>query len=237
VLANAQSDVALLYASAAAWLTAIALTLGQRLLSLKQTLTTSLLATRALYVAFGILFLAWSLGHVCRDLGTSFFLTAVARDAMTAALLPLVLFVVAGAIAFATGTSFGTMAILLPNVVVLAHQLGTDAAFGGDPASGGTALMLLSIGAVLEGAIFGDHCSPISDTTVLSSLGSQCNLLAHVTTQLPYALLAMSMAAVCGYLPVLWLGPDAWPWCMLAGLLAMTAVLLLFGRDAGASAQ
>ncbi|MFT4841950.1 MAG: Na+/H+ antiporter NhaC [Candidatus Azotimanducaceae bacterium] len=231
VLANAQSDVALLYASAAAWITAILLTQAQRLMSLRTTLLTSLLSTRALYLAFGILFLAWSLGHICRDLGTSFYLTAAAREAMTAAALPLLLFVVAGAIAFATGTSYGTMAILLPNVVVLAHQLGTDAAFGGSPAIGGTALMLVSIGAVLEGAIFGDHCSPISDTTVLSSLGSQCDLLAHVTTQLPYALLAMTASAVCGYLPILWFGPSIWPISMAAGVLFMAAVLWLMGRN------
>lgn len=231
VLANAQSDVALLYASAAAWVTAILMTQAQRLMSLRTTLVTSLLSTRALYMAFGILFLAWSLGHICRDLGTSFYLTAAAREAMTAAALPILLFVVAGAIAFATGTSYGTMAILLPNVVVLAHQLGTDAAFGGSPAIGGTALMLLSIGAVLEGAIFGDHCSPISDTTVLSSLGAQCDLLAHVTTQLPYALLAMTASAVCGYLPILWFGPSVWPISMAAGLVFMAGTLLLLGRN------
>lgn len=235
VLANAQSDVALLFASIAGWLSAVALTLGQRLLSWRSVLFTSLAATRALYLAFGILFLAWSLGHICRDLGTSFFLTASARHAMTAALLPLLLFLVAGAVSFATGTSFGTMAILLPNVVVLAHQLGTDAAFGGDAATGGTALMLLSIGAVLEGSIFGDHCSPISDTTVLSSLGAQCDLLAHVTTQLPYALLTMAAAAGCGYLPVLWFGPAAWPFSMLAGLGLLAGVLRWAGRDPAAS--
>ena len=234
VLANAQSDIALLYASATAWVTAIILTQAQRLMTLRNTLVTSLLSTRALYMAFGILFLAWSLGHICRDLGTSFFLTASAREAMTAAALPILLFVVAGAIAFATGTSYGTMAILLPNVVVLAHQLGTDAAFGGSPAIGGTALMLVSIGAVLEGAIFGDHCSPISDTTVLSSLGSQCDLLAHVTTQLPYALLAMTASAVCGYLPILWFGPSIWPISMAAGILFMAATLWLIGRNPSA---
>ena len=85
LLANAQSDVALLYASGCAWVTALLLTASQRLLSWRQLITTSLLSTRALYMAFGILFLAWTLGHICRDLGTSFFLTATAREAMTAA--------------------------------------------------------------------------------------------------------------------------------------------------------
>ncbi|MBL8736182.1 MAG: hypothetical protein JNL12_07125 [Planctomycetes bacterium] len=229
VLANAESDVALLVASASAFATALGLTLGQRLLNGREIVAVSLAAVRPLVGAFGILFLAWSLGHVCRDLGTSFYLTAAARASMHALALPLVLFVVAGAMAFATGTSFGTMAILLPNVVVLAHQLGTEAAFTGSPAAGGPALMLLCIGAVLEGAIFGDHCSPISDTTVLSSLGAGCDLLEHVGTQLPYALLAMATSAFCGYLPLALLGPTYWPWCYGIGLVVMAVVLRFAG--------
>jgi Na+/H+ antiporter NhaC len=145
--------------------------------------------------------------------------------------------VIAGAIAFATGTSFGTMAILLPNVVVLAHQLGTESAFTGDPAVGGPALMLLCIGAVLEGAIFGDHCSPISDTTVLSSLGARCHLLAHVATQLPYALLVSAVTIGCGYVPLVVLGPTWWPLCLVAGVLVLALVLRWCGRDPDAPAE
>jgi Na+/H+ antiporter NhaC len=231
ILANASSDTALLGAAAAAYLVALLLTRSQQLLTWRQIAASSLAATHALWLAFGILFLAWSLGYLCADLGTSFFLCAATRESMTAVALPLLLFGLAGAIAFATGTSYGTMAILLPNVVVLAHQVGADAAFGGSAAVGGPALMLLSIGAVLEGSIFGDHCSPISDTTVLSSLGSQCDLTAHVTTQLPYALLAFGVSAVCGYLPLVWFGPDTWPWCLAAGVLTMALWLRLCGRD------
>lgn len=231
ILANARSDLALLAASVAAFATAVLLSRRQQLLTWRQIVGCSLAATRALWLAFGILFLAWSLGHLCGDLGTSFYLTAAARGSMTAVALPLLLFGLAGAIAFATGTSFGTMAILLPNVVVLAHQVGADAAFGGSAAIGGPALMLLCIGAVLEGSIFGDHCSPISDTTVLSSIGTQCDLVAHVTTQLPYALLAFAASALCGYLPLVLLGPHVWPWCLVSGVLVLALVLRLFGRD------
>ncbi|MBZ0149903.1 MAG: Na+/H+ antiporter NhaC family protein, partial [Planctomycetes bacterium] len=226
-LAHARSDEALLGAAIAAFVVALVLSRRQRLLSWRELLQTSLAATRSLGLAFGILFLAWSLGHLCSDLGTGFYLTAAARSSMHAALLPPLLFVLSGAIAFATGTSFGTMAILLPNVVLLAHQLGTDSGFGG------TALMLLAIGAVLEGAIFGDHCSPISDTTVLSCLGCQCDLLAHVTTQLPYALLVMATSLACGYLPAVLFGPQHWPWYLLLGGTVLALVLLHFGRDAG----
>ena len=185
---------------------------------------------------FGILFLAWSLGHISADVGTSLFLCASVRDVVAAAALPPVLFLVAGAVSFATGTSFGTMAILLPNVVVLAHRLGTDAPFLGDPQLGGPALMLLSIGAVLEGSIFGDHCSPISDTTVLSSVGSRCDHLAHVATQLPYALLAAAAELLLGYLPMVLLGPAWWPASYAAAACLFVAVLCLAGRDPDAGA-
>lgn len=231
-LAAASPDRALLAASAAALVTAIALTLGQRLLSPAALVRTMLRSTRVLWLPLLILFLAWALGHVCRDLGTSFFLTAGLRGAIPPLLLPLVLFVVAAAVAFATGTSFGTMAILLPNVVVLAHQAGADAAFAGSAAAGGPAMMLLCIGAVLEGAIFGDHCSPISDTTVLSAISTQCDLLAHVATQLPYALLAFGVSVGCGYLPLAWFGPEVWPWCLLGGVAVLATVLRLLGRPA-----
>ena len=231
MLANSRSDWALLGAAVTAWLVALGMTAAQRLLTVRETLATCLAAMRPLGAAFGILFLAWSLGHLCKDLGTSFFLTTAIRDALSPWALPTTLFLVAAGVAFATGTSFGTMAILLPNVVVLAHQTGANAAFTGDAAAGGPALMLLCIGAVLEGAIFGDHCSPISDTTVLSSIGARCSLLAHAGTQLPYALLAFAATILCGYLPLAWFGPQAWPFCLLGGLVAMALFLRLVGRD------
>lgn len=234
MLANSRSDWALLGAAASAWLVALAMTAAQRLLTVRETLATCLAAMRPLGAAFGILFLAWSLGHLCKDLGTSFFLTTAIRDALSPWALPTTLFLVAAGVAFATGTSFGTMAILLPNVVVLAHQTGANAAFTGDAAAGGPALMLLCIGAVLEGAIFGDHCSPISDTTVLSSIGSRCSLLAHAGTQLPYALLAFAATVLCGYLPLAWFGPQIWPLCLLGGLAAMALFLRVVGRDPAA---
>lgn len=231
MLANSRSDWALLGAAATAWLVALAMTAAQRLLTPREVLATCVAAMRPLGAAFGILFLAWSLGHLCKDLGTSFFLTTAIRDALSPWALPTTLFLVAAGVAFATGTSFGTMAILLPNVVVLAHQTGAAGAFTGDAAAGGPAMMLLCIGAVLEGAIFGDHCSPISDTTVLSSIGARCSLLAHAGTQLPYALLAFTVTVLCGYLPLAWFGPPVWPLCLLAGLVAMALFLRLVGRD------
>lgn len=180
---------------------------------------------RSMGVALGILYLSWSIGSCCEDLGTAPYLALRAEGLLEPLLLPLVLFLLASLIAFATGTSWGTMSILLPLVVGLAFQLGEGTALGG------IGLMLVSIGAVLEGAIFGDHCSPVSDTTVLSSIASAADHLDHVRTQLPYALTAQAAALGCGYLPVLFLGaPPAL--CLGVGCASLWALVLLLGRKA-----
>ncbi len=147
-------------------------------------------------VALGILYLAWMIGAVCGDLNTSHYLTAVLDNLLFPLALPVILFLLSGLIAFSTGSSWSTMSILLPLVVGLAFSLGEQT-----EAITGQMLMILSIGAVLEGAIFGDHCSPISDTTVLSSVASASDHIDHVRTQGPYALFVMLVAIVVGYLP------------------------------------
>lgn len=231
VLGNAHSMSALLLASAAACAVAVTMTWVRRLLPPRALLAAMLGAVRSLSAPFCVLFLAWALGHVCQDLGTGLFLAASVHGTAAATALPLVVFLVAGLVAFTTGTSFGTMAILLPNVIVLAHRLGTEAAFAGSAAEGGPALMLLCIAAVLEGSIFGDHCSPISDTTVLSSLGASCDHLAHVQTQLPYALLGFSTALVCGYLPIALLGPGWFGLSFGLGVAMLLLALHVWGAD------
>ncbi|MCC6785593.1 MAG: Na+/H+ antiporter NhaC family protein [Planctomycetes bacterium] len=227
VLGAGESQRALLVGSAAGFVLALLLVVRGATLPLRAALLAAARAVRSLAPAFVILILAWAIGELCEgELGTARYLVAAFRDAFAPQWLPLALFACACFVSFATGTSYGTMAILLPNVVVLAHTMGAA-----EPALGGTALMLLSIGAVLEGSIFGDHCSPISDTTVLSSMASGCDLLHHVRTQLPYALLAMAVSALCGYLPVAFLAPSFAPLCWLLGILVMAGVLLAFGRD------
>ncbi len=184
-------------------------------------------AAVALLPGIGILIFAWCLGHASRDdLQTGPFLAASVGHALDPTLLPVTLFLLAAGISFATGTSWGTMAILLPNVVVLAHALGETA-----PAIGGAMLVVLTVGAVLDGSIFGDHCSPISDTTVLASVGSGSDHLHHVRTQLPYAFVGMAAAIVFGYLPATLLGPQWWPVTLLAGCAALALFLRWFGRD------
>ncbi len=141
----------------------------------------------------------------------------------TVKLLPTVVFLLAAALSFATGTSFGTMGILLPIVVTLTHALlGAAGASGTDP------IMLATVGSVLAGAVFGDHCSPISDTTILSSQSCACDHIAHVVTQLPYAVLVAAVSIVCGTLPLGW-GVSVWILLPLQ-VVALYLVLMLVGQ-------
>ncbi|MEO0651154.1 MAG: Na+/H+ antiporter NhaC family protein [Planctomycetota bacterium] len=178
---------------------------------------------RSMGVALAILYMAWMIGDVCAALGTQAFLTATIENALQPALLPVVLLLLAGFTAFATGSSWSTMGILLPLVVGLSYRLGAELEIGS------LGLMLLCIGAVLEGAIFGDHCSPISDTTVLSSIASASDHIDHVRTQAPYALTVMGVSIAFGYLPCAYLGLSPYIGLGLA-VLALVAIVFLIGR-------
>ena len=134
--------------------------------------------------AAAILVLAWMVSNAIQDLGTGDLIAdVVANSSITASLLPLILFLIAGAMAFATGTSWGSFGILLPIAIPIA--MSTDATF-----------MPAIIAAVLGGAVFGDHSSPVSDTTVLSATGARSTLHAHFISQLPYALISALIAAI-----------------------------------------
>ena len=121
-----------------------------------------------------ILVLAWSLGAIGKDLGTASYIVTLAKGNFPAYLIPVMAFIIGAIISFATGSSWGTYAILIPLIVPMAFQF--------------DAPMYVSIGAVLSGGLFGDHCSPISDTTILSATGAGCSQIDHVKTQLPYSL-------------------------------------------------
>ena len=146
---------------------------------------------RAIMPSF-ILILAWSLKNCCESLGTGEFLTMILADKISPSWFPAILFIVASMTSFATGTSWGTMAILIPTAIPVAFAL--------DGQTYGLTTMI-SLGAVLDGAIFGDHCSPISDTTIISSTASSCDLIRHVRTQLPYSLSVAAIALIFGYIP------------------------------------
>ena len=129
-----------------------------------------------------ILFLSIALGDSLRVLGTGAFLSGVAAQFVSPIIVPAVLFVVAGVTAFMTGTSWGTYGIMIPIAMPLAAALGL-------PPS-------LVLAAVLGGGVFGDHCSPISDTTIIASLAAGCDHIDHVRTQMPYALVTGGIAVI-----------------------------------------
>jgi Na+/H+ antiporter NhaC len=170
-----------------------------------------------------ILVFAWMLNSVIRELETTSYLVALLGDRLPAGWLPALVFLLAATISFSTGTSWGTMAIVMPLVIPLAVQLtGYQAGAVAGPALIGT------VGAVLAGAVFGDHCSPISDTTLVSAFSSDCDVMAHVRTQLPYALAAAALAVVLGYGPA---GFGVSPWLLLpAGCLALWALVRFAGK-------
>jgi Na+/H+ antiporter NhaC len=170
---------------------------------------------RASLPPLAILLSAWGLAAVCKELGTGAYLLWAVSGNVAGSLVPLVSFLMAALVAFFTGTSWGTMAIVVPAVAPLAH------------AEGGQGLLLVTLASVLDGAIFGDHCSPISDTTVMTSVATECDLVEHVKTQLPYALCAMTVAATCGYLLV----PGGSVLLSYAlGAAALTVTLWVLGR-------
>ncbi|MBD3337369.1 MAG: Na+/H+ antiporter NhaC family protein, partial [Candidatus Eisenbacteria bacterium] len=140
-------------------------------------------------------------------------------------LLPVLIFLTAGLISFATGTSWGTMAILIPVTVPLAIETSRFHGLGPDPSY---RIFLGSLSSILAGAVFGDHCSPISDTTVLSSMATSCDHLDHVRTQLPYALLAGVVGMALGDIPTAY-GLSPW-WSLLAGSAVLILFVLLVGR-------
>ena len=135
-----------------------------------------------------ILFFAWTINGVVSDMQTGKYLSSLVAGNISPAFLPAILFVLASAMAFSTGTSWGTFGIMLP--------IGAAMAMHSDPS-----LIIPCLSAVMAGAVCGDHCSPVSDTTILSSTGAQCNHIDHVLSQLPYALL-VAAASVIGYLVV-----------------------------------
>lgn len=199
IVAQADSGRVLLWSAFTCSLLAILLPLLQGIGGgLGALLDAWVAGARSMVLATMILLLAWSLGSVCEHLGTADFIVAYARNIIAPWLLPGVTFVVAAAMAFATGTSWGTMSIVLPLAIPLAHKLGVSAAL---PPETFHVVLFGTIGGVLSGACFGDHCSPISDTTIMSSMASGCDHIDHVRTQLPYALTVAAIAIGACYLP------------------------------------
>ena len=232
VFGEADPFAALLWGSLAGCLVAAGLAIAQRILSVEEAVEAWLGGCRAMMLAVVILVLAWSLSEVTQVLGTAAYLSGLLSESLPLFLLPVLTFVTGACIAFATGTSWGTMAILLPLVIPLAVSMGGGVDFGG----GATYTVLLgSISSVLAGAIFGDHCSPISDTTVMSSMASACDHVDHVRTQLPYALTVAIVGMALGDVPTA-LGMSPWI-SYVAGAAILFLLLRFLGRRDDESPQ
>jgi Na+/H+ antiporter NhaC len=215
---------AMLWASFIGVLTAAAMTLAQRILDSHEVVDAWYGGVRAMLFGMIVLVLAWSLADVTGDLDAKGYLISVLGESLPLALVPAVVFLLAAITAFATGTSWGTMGIMVPLIVPLSWAIMT--------LDGGDNMHVLhsSIACVLAGAVWGDHCSPISDTTVLSSIASGCNHIEHVRTQMPYAILVGVVALLIGTIPG---GYGVPPWVsLIVGVIVLVSVLRIFGRHA-----
>ncbi|MEM9929837.1 MAG: Na+/H+ antiporter NhaC family protein, partial [Bacteroidota bacterium] len=158
---------------------------GQGIFGIRESVDLVLKGIAGLIPLALIMLLAFAIGSLCKKLETGIYVADVAKGLLSPALVPFLVFVVTCFIAFSTGSSWGTFAIMIPIAVPMSEQMDAN--------------VLMAIAAVLGGGVFGDHCSPISDTTILSSMASATDHVDHVKTQLPYAGIAGGLAAV-GYL-------------------------------------
>lgn len=198
IIGNSSSSQALFWASLSGCAVAIFLSLIQRILTVTEAMDAWFNGTKSMLLAMLILILAWSIGAVTKEMGTAQYLTQILKDSLHPSWIPVLTFVLAAAISFATGTSWGTMAILMPLVVPLSWTIATSIGLETQMAEG---IFLATTSSVLAGSIWGDHCSPISDTTVMSSMASACDHVDHVRTQLPYAGLVGIVSIAAGSIP------------------------------------
>lgn len=189
-LSQSDASVALFQAALLASLVGITMGVAEGIFTIGEAFNTWVDGMKTIVITGVILLLAWSLGGVIGEVGTADYLVGVLKEAIPMFLLPTLIFILGALISFATGTSYGTMSILMPLAIPLAWAISPDMGFA-----------VVCISGVLTGAIFGDHCSPISDTTILSSMGSGCDHIAHVNTQIYYALFVAVIAVLFGYIP------------------------------------
>jgi Na+/H+ antiporter NhaC len=192
---NADSYKALIWASTAGVVIAVILTISQRIMTVTKTFETMIDGFKTMVPAITILVLAWALGKITEDIHTAGFLSHILSDKINPYWIAELTFLLAAVTAFSTGTSWGTMTILFPIVLPLTWSIGHQA---GLPEDEIYRIFYNVVSVVLAGAVFGDHCSPISDTTILSSMASACPHIDHVKTQLPYAItVAVISMLVC----------------------------------------
>jgi len=226
-IGNADSYKALLWASLSGLVVALFLSVSQRILSLNQAVESSMKGFKSMVDAVVILILAWALAGLTDQMHTADYLAGVVSGTFAYWLIPAITFVISGLVAFSTGSSWGTMAIIYPLMLPLTWAISIES---GQDVESSLLLFYNTTSCVLAGAVLGDHCSPISDTTILSSLATRCDHIQHVRTQMPYALsvgsvalLMTILAAVIEIHGLLFL---------LLGAIILIGVVKLFGKRA-----
>lgn len=226
VLGNANPFAVLIWGALSSSIVAIGMVVVQRIVSLGDACKAWIDGVHSMVLAMIILVMAWSLSAVIKDLKTAEIVASLTGNILKPELLPLITFLLACIISFSTGTSYGTMGILFPLIIPLFHKLTVAQ---GVPFESVEHILNATVGAVLTGAIFGDHCSPISDTTILSSMCSAVDHLDHVRTQMVYALVVGAIATMAGYLPA---GFGLNPYiCNIVGIILIVGILILLGKN------
>ena len=209
---------ALLQAALLSSIVTILMATLKRILTLEEAVTEWVNGMKPIIITTVILLFAWSLGSVIGDVGTADYLISSLSHSIPKFIIPALIFVLGAIISFSTGTSFGTMSILMPLAIPLSWAMST----------GDIGFVIMCIGGVFSGAVFGDHCSPISDTTILSSMGTSCVHINHVTTQMYYAVFVGCIAVFAGFIPI-GLGVP-WYLCIPIGAVALYIGLKLLGE-------
>lgn len=233
ILEHASPNRVLLISSFLASISAVASCSFSKALSLNECVEAWSAGAKSMFLAILILVLAWAVATVCDEnhLNTAGVLVELLSGSLSPNWMPTLTFLLAAAVSFATGSSWSTMGLLMPLSISLTYSLLVPL----NEADPNHHLMLGTIGGVLAGAIFGDHCSPISDTTVLSSAASGSDHLDHVLTQMPYALTVAAVSVVFGYIPV---GFGIQPYILLpVGLVVLFLILQFYGKSAEVEAQ
>jgi Na+/H+ antiporter NhaC len=227
VLRHADAQNSILYGALAALIIAIAISLATRALTLAKSVDAATDVMARMFPTVVVLVLAWTLSAAMGDLRLGEVAVALlSRHGFNAIWLPFLIFVSSCVVSFATGTSWGTMGILCPATVTISAGLLREM-----PVDEAMPIFYAAVGAVLAGSVFGDHCSPISDTTVLSSIASECSLEQHVWTQMPYALTVAVVSTLSGEVLCRYFNQPWWVGLMV-GTIALLLIVLLVGRRA-----
>lgn len=222
---SADSSIVLFQAALFAAIVAIFIGVRRRIFNIKEAIETWIYGWKTMIFTIVLLLLAWSLSSIVKDLGTSTFITHLLADKLPEFILPATIFAFASLISFAIGTSYGTMGVLMPLAVPLAFEVAKLNGLEGEALHH---YMVLNISCVLTGAIFGNHCSPISDNVILSSMSAKCDHMEHVRTQIPYALFICAISLFTGYIPTA-LGLSVWLVLPLNFIL-ITLLLRIIGK-------